>query len=97
MTKKGVYPYDYMDTFDKFNDKQLPKKEHFYSLLNDEHISDKQYEHAKDVWETFELKTMDVYHDLYLKSDILLLVYVFENFRDTCSEYYKLDPCHYFT
>ena len=96
MSQKGVYPYDFMDSFDKFNEK-LPPKEEFYSILNDEHISDKDYEHAQNVWDTFNLKNMGEYHDLYLKSDILLLADVFENFRKTCIEYYKLDPCHYFT
>ena len=96
MVRKGVYPYDYMDSFDKFNEK-LPSKEEFYSLLNDEHISDEDYEHAQNVWNTFSLKNMGDYHNLYLGSDVLLLADVFENFRKTCLEYYKLDPCHYFT
>ena len=97
MTKKGVYPYDYMDSFDKFKMTELPSKEEFYSQLNDEHISDKQYDHAKKVWKTFKVENMGVYHDLYLASDVILLADVFENFRKTCLEYYKLDPCHYFT
>ena len=96
MTRKGVYPYDYMDSFEKFNE-QLPTKEDFFSILNNEHIKDQDYEHALKVWETFSLKNMGEYHDLYLASDILLLADVFENFRKTCLEYYKLDPCHYFT
>ena len=96
MARKGVYPYDYMDSFDKFNEK-LPPKEEFYSILNDEHITDKDYKHAQTVWDTFKLKNMGEYHDLYLQSDILLLADIFENFRRTCLEYYKLDPCHYFT
>ena len=96
MSQKGVYPYDFMDSFEKFNEK-LPSKEDFYSILNDEHISDKDYAHAQNVWNTFNLKNMGEYHDLYLKSDILLLADVFENFRKTCLQYYKLDPCHYFT
>ena len=96
MVRKGVYPYDYMDSFDKFNEK-LPPKEEFYSILNDEHISDEDYKHAQHAWNTFSLKNMGEYHDLYLASDILLLADVFENFRKTCLEYYKLDPCHYFT
>ena len=96
MVRKGVYPYDYMDSFDKFNS-PLPKKEEFYSILNNEHISDENYKHAQNVWNTFNLKNMGEYHDLYLQSDILLLTDVFENFRKTCLEYYKLDPCHYFT
>ena len=96
MSQKGIYPYDYMDSFEKFNEK-LPPKEDFYSIMNNEHITNKDYKHAQTVWKTFKLKTMGEYHDLYLKSDILLLADVFENFRKTCLEYYKLDPCHYFT
>ena len=96
MVRKGVYPYDYMDSYSKFNEK-LPSKEDFYSILNDTHISDDEYKHAQNVWEVFKLNNMGEYHDLYLKSDILLLADVFENFRRTCLEYYKLDPCHYFT
>ena len=97
MITKGVYPYDYMDSFKKFEDTVLPSKYQFYSFLNDEHISDKDYKHAQNVWNTFKLTSMGDYHDLYLQSDILLLADVFENFRKTCLKYYKLDPCHYFT
>ena len=97
MKQKGIYPYDYMDSFEKFNETKLPFKQHFYSILNDEHISDEQYKHAQNVWNTFNLNTIGDYHDLYLKSDILLLSDVFENFRKTCLQYYKLDPCHYFS
>ena len=93
---RKLYPYDYMDSFNKFNEK-LPTKEDFYSKMNNEHITDKDYQHVHTVWETFMLKTMGYYHDLYLESDILLLADVFENFRRTCLEFYKLDPCHYFT
>ena len=97
MKRKGIYPYDHMDSFDRFNETKLPVQQHFYSILNNEHISDEQYKHAQNVWDTFNLKTMGDYHDLYLKSDILLLADVFENFRKTCLQYYKLDLCHYFT
>ena len=97
MTRKGIYPYDYMDSFEKFNKTELPTKEEFYSILNNEHITDEDYSHAQKVWNTFQLQTMGEYHNLYLKSDILLLADVFENFRKTCLQYYKLDPCHYFT
>jgi len=97
MSKKGIYPYDHMDSFEKFNETKLPSKDQFYSILNDEHISDDDYKHAKKVWRGFNLKNMGEYHDLYLLSDILLLSDVFENFRKTCFEYYKLDPAHYFT
>ena len=97
VSKKGVYPYDYMDSFKRFNETKLSQKEEFYSILNDQHISDDDYKHAKCVWKGFQLKNMGEYHDLYLMSDILLLADVFENVRKTCLEYYKLDPCHYFT
>ena len=72
MKQKGVYPYDYLSSFDKFNEKQLPKKG-FYSILNNEHISDKDFTHDKNVSRTFNLKSKGEYHDLHLKSDILLL------------------------
>ena len=97
MSQKGVYPYDYMDSFEKFNEKELPTKDQFYSILNDQHITDDEYDHAKEVWNTFMIRTLGDYHDLYLISDVLLLTDVFENFRKTCVQYYKLDPCHYFT
>ena len=97
MKQKGTYPYDYMDSFQKFNDTQLPIKKDFFSILYNQHITHEQYNHAQTVWNTFDLKTMGDYHDLYLKSDTLLLADIFENFRKTCLQYYKLDPCHYFS
>ena len=86
-----------MDSFKKFNQTELPTKDQFYNILNDQHITDDEYDHAKKVWKTFKIKTMGEYHDLYLVSDVLLLTDVFKNFRKTCMQYYKLDPCHYFT
>ena len=86
-----------MDSFEKFNQTELPSKEHFYSILNDQHVTNDEYDHARKVWKAFKIKTMGEYHELYLGSDVLLLTNVFENFRKTCMRYYKLDPCHYFT
>ena len=97
MSQKDVYPYDFMDSFEKFDQTEFPAKEHFYSILNDQDITDDEYDHAKKVWKTFKIKTMGEYHDLYLRSDVLLLTNVFANFRKTGMQYYKLDPCHYFT
>ena len=94
--KKRVYPYDNMDSSQKFGDRQLPPKSSFYSILTDEGISDEQYGHTQKVWDIFGVKTIRDHHDLYLKSNILLLADV-ENFRKTCLQYYKLDPAHYFT
>ena len=78
MKRKGVYPYDYMNSFDKFDDRNIPSKKEFYSLLTDEDINDEDYKHAQNVWTTFKLESMGQYHDLYLKSDVLLLADVFE-------------------
>ena len=97
MSQKGMYPYDYMDCFEKFDQTELPTKEQFYSILNDQHVTNGEYDLARKVWKTFDIKTMGEYHDLYLKNDVLLLADVFESFRKTCLQYYKLDPCHYFT
>ena len=97
LTRKGVYPYDYVSSIEKLLETRLPPKEEFYSQPYDEDISDEDYQHAINVWNTFDCKTMRDYHDLYLKSDVLLLADVFENFRATCLKHYKLDPAHYYT
>ena len=95
MKEKGVYPYDYMDSFQKFSQTQLPKRDDFYSLLTNEEISESEYAHAQKVWETFGIENMGQYHDLYLKSDVLLLADIFENFREQYLHTYGLDPAHY--
>ena len=97
LTRKGVYPYDYVSSLEKLSETCLPSKDKFYSKLNDEDITDEDYQHAIKVWNTFGCKTIKQYHDLYLKSDVLLLADVFENFRSTCLKHYKLDPAHYYT
>ena len=94
LRKKGVYSYDYMDSVLKFNDTQLPPAGDFCSLLNDECMGDDDYRHVEEVWNTFGIKNMGEYQDLYLKSDILLLADIF---RETCLENYGLDPTHYLT
>ena len=95
--RKGVYPYDYMDAINKYRETELPPQEAFYYELNHSHISDEDYEHARKVWDVFDMRTMGDYHDLYLETDVLLLADVFENFRDVCLENYKLDPAWYYT
>ena len=86
LMRKGVYPYDYMDSFDKFDEEELPPKDEFYSKLNDKQITDLDYKHAKKVWKKFKIKNMGEYHDLYLETDVLLLSDVFENFRNILSK-----------
>ena len=97
LTEKGVYPYDYMNSFDKFNDEHLPSKEQFYSRLTEEEITNDDYNKAKQIWKHFDIKNMGEYHDLFLKTDVLLLADVFENFREMCLSYYGLDPVYYYT
>ena len=97
VTKKGVYPYDYVTDLSKLTENELPPKGAFYSKLKDEEISEEDYNHAIRVWDSFNCKTIRDYHDLYLKTDVLLLADVFEKFRVTCMEHYKLDPAYYYT
>ena len=97
LLRKGVFPYDWFDNFGKLSADNLPPKEAFHSILNDSDISIEDYIHAQNVWKIFDMKTMRDYHDLYLKSDVLLLSDVFENFRDVCLDNYRLDPIFYYT
>ena len=97
LMRKGVYPYEYASSCERFNDEQLPPKEAFYSKLSGEDISDDDYKHAQEVWEEFDMKTFTDYHDLYNVSDVLLLADVFENFRGVCMENCQLDPAWYYT
>ena len=97
LARKGVYPYEYMDSLEKLKETALPPKEAFYSRLNDGGISDEDYAHAQNVWKTFKMKYFKDYHELYNKVDVLLLADAFENFRDICLTNYELDPAHYYT
>lgn len=90
LTKKGVYPYDYVSPIGKFEETQLPPKSEYYSKL-------KQWRHFRWWLQTCakcksKCKTIKDYHDLYVKSDVLLIADVFENFRKTCLKHNKLDP-----
>ena len=95
--QKGFYPYEYMDSIEKFNDTKPPPREAFYSKLSGRGISEKNYKHVWNVWNTFKMKTFKDYHELYNETDVLLLADVFENFRDLCLKIYGLDPVYYFT
>ena len=95
--RKGVYPYDYMDSPEKLSETQLPPKSAWYSKLNKKDITDEDYNHAQEIWKEFGMTTMKDYHDLYLELDVLLLADVFENFREVCLDNYKLDPAWYLT
>ena len=95
LLRKGVYPYEYMDNWERFNETLLPIKESLYSNLNMENIDDIDYKHGSNVFKIFKLKNLGEYHDLYVQSDTLLLADVFENFRNKCLEVYELDPTHF--
>ena len=98
MTRKGIYPYSFMDSYDKFDiDTLTLTKLNFRNDLTGEDIGDEDFEFYKEICNRFNIKTLGEYHDLYLKSDVLLLSDVFENFRETCFQYYKLDPAHYYS
>ena len=93
--RKGIYPYEYMDSSEKFNETSLPSKKDFYSNLNMENIDDIDYRHGNNVFKGFKFENLGDYHDLYVQSDTLLLADVFENFRDTCLKEYELDSAHF--
>ena len=93
--RKGVFPYQYMDSWEKFNEAALPPKKYFYSNLNLENISDEDYVHAQKVWDVFKLKNLGEYHDLYVHIDTLLLADMYENVRNMCLNIYELDPVHF--
>ena len=90
LLRKGAYPYEYMDSWERFDETSLPDKETFYSSLNIEDITDVDYRNPNKVFKTFRLKHLGEYHDLYFQSDALLLADVFENFRNMC-----INPVHF--
>ena len=104
LKRKDVYPYEWVDSYEKFKHPSLPEKKYFYSSLrdgkrdrSDGHISDEQYQHLQNVWDIFNFNTFEDFHNHYLKKDVLLLADVFEKFIFTCLQYDDLDPFHYFS
>eukprot|EP00794_Sanderia_malayensis_P014794 gene14794-biopygen11881 len=97
LTRKGVYPYDWVDSIEKMQETSLPPKEAFYNKLYDSSISDEDYTYAQQVWQFFKCQTFQDYHEPYLKTDVLLLADIFESFRKQSLKFYKLDPAHYLT
>ena len=97
MTQKGVYPYDYMDPFERFQEPQLPPKAALYRLLIEEDISEIDYTHAHRVFNHFDKIDLRDYHKFYLLTNVLLPADLFENFRDVCLQHYGINPAHNYT
>src|SRR5699024_2665607 len=95
LSKKGIYPYEYMNSREKYDENKLPPREAFYSNLTGKHISRKDYRHAKKIWKKFDIKSMKQYTELYNTVDVLLLHDVFTEFRKVCYKAYGLDPLWY--
>ncbi|EZA55644.1 hypothetical protein X777_04316 [Ooceraea biroi] len=97
LTRKGVFPYEYVDCVEKLQDTCLPPRESFYSSLTGDTISESDYAHAENIWQRFAIQTLGEYSDLYLKTGVLLLADIFENFRDSYIKSYGLDAAYYYT
>ena len=95
LLRKGVYPYEYMNDWNKFNETKLPSIKDHYNKLQLKNITNEDYDHAKKVWNTFKIKNLGEYHDLYVQSDTAQLADVFENFRTVCLKEYELDPSYF--
>ena len=95
ISRKGVYPYSYMDSFDRFEERKFPER--WTDSISRELVSKDDYEHGKVIWSKFGVENLGDYHDLYLQTDVHLLADVFEYFRKLCMEKYGLDPAHYLT
>ena len=96
LIRKGIYPYEYMDDWNRYKETALPPKEAFYSKLNMSGVSNHDYKHPRRVSREFDLKDLGEYHDLCLKTDVILLANVFEAFRKVCLDNYRLDPAHFY-
>lgn len=97
LLRKGVFPYTWLDQPSKLEVSSLPPQPKFYNDLSEEPCSDEDYQHAHKVWDTFGMRSFREYTDIYVKTDVLLLVDVFNRYREECLEAYKLDSIHYFT
>jgi len=92
MRKKGIFPYEYLDSDSRLEEISLPPREAFYSNLTERECSQDDYDHALKVWSHFSCSTLKDYLELYLKTDVFPLTDIFENFRKICMQIYSLDP-----
>ena len=92
---KGIYPYEYIDSWERFDEALLPTKGDFYSSLNMEGVTSVDYRHAKRVFKNLNDKNIGDYQYLYVKSNTLFLTDISQNFRNKCIKIYELDPAHF--
>ena len=97
LTRKGVYPYEYITSIDVLKEDKLPNIEDFNSELTGKGITETDFKHVKEIWKIFGMKTLEDLHNLYMETDVMLLADVFETFRENILEKYKLDPVHFMT
>ena len=97
LTRKGIYPYEYMTSWDRLEETELPPVEAFYSELSMSRVSRGDYQHAQRVWKEFVIRHLGEYHDLYLQMDVVLPENIFEKFRETALKHYGLNPAHFYT
>ena len=97
LTRKGVYPYEYITSIDVLKEDKLPNIEDFNSELTGKGITEADFKHVKEMWKIFGMKTLEDLHNLYMETDVMLLADVFETFRENILKKYKLDPVHFMT
>ena len=97
LNEKGIFPYEYLASFDVLSETQLPSIDGFYSSLKLESVTTEEYDHALRVFDHYKCKTIRDYLQLYLVTDVLHLADVFEEFRSTCMGYHELDPLWFYT
>lgn len=97
LSSKGCFPYEYLNCWERLNDRALPSREKFYSSLKQAHVSIDEFNRAEDIWVSFNIQTLFEYSNRYLKTDVLLLVDILNNYRIDCFDVYGLDPYHFFT
>ncbi|XP_065223988.1 uncharacterized protein LOC135848125 [Planococcus citri] len=97
ITQKGFFCYDFLNDIKKLQHREIPTKQDFYNELNNQHITDEDYEFVQNVWEKFKCRNLEDYLVIYVISDCLLLADVFLSFRKLCLENYDLDPCYFYS
>ena len=95
--KKGIYPHEYINSYEKINDTKLPSIDEFYSRLTGKNVSEEEYIRAKYIWKLFKCQTLLYYPKLYLRSDVLIYQILLKILKNVCLNNYKLDPLHFFS